>query len=221
MEFAGNDPGRTAGQLALLEYLRQGDETEVGVAGGNELQGLRNVFTLNEFRLHGVQQLELVQRFNGGRAVGGGFRVGDGQLVEIAVFQNRPLGIDEIGFGRPQHQLADGVSETAAGDGMPFFLQFGRGCVVSGEEDFERRAVDDLGVELACGAEGEDGLVAGVLLEIGGNLLHRRREIGGNRNLHFGGADTRCGEQGDKKGGQALHGVSPGWMEGFRRTCRE
>jgi len=42
--------------------------------------------------------------------------------------------------------------------------------------------------------------VAGVLLELGGDLLHGRREVGGDGHRHFGGLRGGPAEQG--KGGE-------------------
>ncbi len=67
----------------------------------------------------------------------------------------------------------------------PSFSSFCRGGVVGAKEYFERRAVLDLGVELPGGAVGSDQLVAGVFLEIGGNRLDRRGEVGGDGHLDF------------------------------------
>ena len=108
-------------------------------------------------------------------------------MSESALLQDFALIIDEAFLGAPQHQRTDGVGEAAAGDGLPFPFQLDRGRVVGGEEDVERCALSNLGIELAGGAERERGLVARVLLERHGDVLRRRGEIGGDRDLDFTG----------------------------------
>ena len=80
-----------------------------------------------------------------------------------------PPGADVTELGRPQQQLPDRVSETAAAHGEPFFFQFGRRFVVSRQQS----------------AECKLRLVASGLPEIGGDFLHRRGEIGGDGDLDF------------------------------------
>jgi len=77
-----------------------------------------------------------------------------------------------------------------------------RGAVVGGEEDFERRAILDLGIELPGCAVGGHQLVPGVFLEVGGNRLDRRGEVGGHGHLDFSGLGRTQGEDG-KQGGKA------------------
>lgn len=87
---------------------------------------------------------------------------------------------------------------------------------VGGEKDLEGGAVLDLGVELARGAEGQHRLVACVLLELGGDLLHGGGEVGGHGHLHLirpgggggEGAQEGGGEDGGGTAGQG-HGGSP------------
>src|SRR5262249_5046362 len=62
------------------------------------------------------------------------------------------------------------------------------------QQDFEGSAVPDLSVEHPGGPERERDFVAGVLLERGGDLFGRRREIGGDRDRHL----PRTGEGRDE-----------------------
>ena len=88
---------------------------------------------------------------------------------------------------RPEHQFADGVGETTAGHGGALLFQPGRRFVVGGQQHVERRAVLDLGVERAGGAERQHRLVAGGFLEVRGDDLHGRGEVGGDGDLDLAG----------------------------------
>jgi len=115
--------------------------------------------------------------------------------VLVFIFlQHFAFAIDVTFFRRPQRQSADGVGEARALDGIAFFFQFFRSGVVRREEHFERRAVLDLGVELAGGSVGGDQFVPGVFFEVGSNGLDRRGEVGGNRHLHLIGVSGAKGK---------------------------
>jgi hypothetical protein len=189
--------------------LREGDETEFGIAGNDELVDLTDVFPLNEAGLQCRQHTQPGHGFDGSRAVGCGLRIGQCQMFELAGSQHLAAGVDQIGIRRPQDQLADGVGEARTGDGVALLLQSSRHLVVSREQDFEGRAVRDLGVELAGSAKSRRSLVAGVLLKLDSDLLHRRGEVGGDSDLDFVGAGADGGEQGDKQGHKAFHRGSP------------
>lgn len=118
----------------------------------------------------------------------------------VAGLEDLALVVHIAGLGAPQHELADGVGEARVGQATAFLGDLSRRGVVGGQQDLEGRAVDDLRVELARGAEGQQGLVAGVLLELGGDLLHGRREVGGNGHRHFGSLRSDTAQQG--KGGK-------------------
>ncbi|MCY1529649.1 hypothetical protein D9M68_648080 [compost metagenome] len=134
-------------------------------------------------------------------------------MLVLAALQHVTLGVHVAFLCRPEHQGADGVGEARTGNGVAFLLQLGRGGVVGREEDLEGSAVLDLGIELAGGAIGGDQLVAGVLLEILGDGLDRRGEVGGDSHLDFRGRCAAQGEQGEERGGGAgnamTHGMTP------------
>src|SRR5690606_32492580 len=94
-------------------------------------------------------------------------------------------------------------------DGI-FLFQLGRGFVIGSQEHVVRCTVLDLCVELAGGAERRRDLVAGFLLEVGGNGLHRCREVGRDGDLDFfsrSGRRKTDGQQADKQGsGKSFHG---------------
>jgi hypothetical protein len=77
----------------------------------------------------------------------------------------------------PENQSADGIGEAGARDAIAFAFETRRRLVVGRQNDLERSAVSDLGVELARRTESEHCLVTGVLLEGRSDLLHRRCEI--------------------------------------------
>lgn len=114
------------------------------------------------------------------------------------IAQDVALGIDVACLGRPQGQRADGVGEARALDGVAFGFKFLRGGVVCREEHLERRAILDLGIELAGGTESRDQFVPGVLLEVSGNGLDRRGEVGSDSNLDFVCLSAAEGEHGEQ-----------------------
>ncbi|MOA00632.1 hypothetical protein D3C78_1200040 [compost metagenome] len=136
-------------------------------------------------------------------AVGRGLRVGQRQVLEVGFLQHLAVAVDVAFAGRPQHQGADGIGEAAAGQRSPLALELGWGGVVGGEKDLEGRTVVDLCVELAGGAEGEQGPVSGVLLELGGDGLHRRGEVGGHGYLDLASLGGRQRRQAKQQGGAA------------------
>jgi hypothetical protein len=138
--------------------------------------------------------------------------------LNLPFFRTSPRGVDQIRIGRPQDQLADGVSEARAGDGVALLRQSSGRLVVSREQDLEGRAVGDLGVELAGRAKGRRGFVPRILLELDSDLLHRRGEVGGDSNVDFVGAGADGGEQGNKQGRNSFHRGSP---FSVKRTCKE
>ncbi len=204
MQGRGHDPGRPAFDLAILVDLRQGDKAQLGIAGGDELERLGDVLPFDQLGLGGFGQFQLVQHLGGGQAVGSGFRVGDGQVLELVLLQHFAVGVDIAGRGRPQGQGADGVGEARARNNGLFLLELGRGAVVGSQEYLERRPVLDLRVELAGGAIGGDQLVAGVFFEVLGNGLDRRCEVRCDRDLDFIGPGIVEGEQAGQGGGSQV-----------------
>ena len=76
--MGGHDPGGACGDPAVGHHLRQGDEAQQGIAAGDELVGLGDVFALDEPGLERVQQIQRGQGFDGGGTVGSEFRIGQG-----------------------------------------------------------------------------------------------------------------------------------------------
>ena len=182
--FGRHDPGRAALELAAFKHLRERDKAQLGVAGGDEGVGLADALARHQLGLQGGGQTQLFHRLHGGGAVRGQLGVGNRQLVELSALEHGALVIDDAGLGRPQHQLARGVGKARAGHGVAFLLQLQRALVVGRQEHVEGRAVLDLGVERAGGAEGQLGLVPGGLGQHLGQCLGRCGEVGGHGDLH-------------------------------------
>ena len=100
-----------------------------------------------------------------------------------------------------KRQGANGVGEARTLDRVAFGFKFLRRGVVCREEHFERRAILDLGVELAGCTISRDQFVPGVFFEIGSDGLDRRSEVGGDGDLDFvrlGGAESEdCDQAGE------------------------
>jgi hypothetical protein len=108
------------------------------------------------------------------------------------------LGVDESGPGRPQHQGADGVRETAGGLGDALSSELGWRLVIGRQQHIERRAVPDLGIEHAGRAECKFGFVSGVLVEGRGDPVHGRREVGRHCHLDLTRASPTQRERGER-----------------------
>jgi hypothetical protein len=108
-----------------------------GVAGVDELVGLGDVLAHDQLRLHRLLDAERLQGLDGRLAVGRELRVGDGQLVEVAVFSTAGPSLDQIRLGGPEHQGADGIGEARAGDGDALLFQQLAGALVGRQQGLE------------------------------------------------------------------------------------
>src|SRR5207253_2345764 len=101
----------------------------------------------------------------GGPAVGRELRIRHGEALEGARGEHLTLAVDQARLWTEEHQLADGV-----GEGRPRrALLLGealRRVVIGSEQHVERRAVADLGVELAGRAGAQAHPMAVSLLEL-------------------------------------------------------
>lgn len=130
-------PARAFADASVFDYLRQRHETELGIAAGDELVGLRNVLALHEAWPQFLAQAQPVQRGHCRSAIGRRLWIGHGQVTEIAAGQDLALRVDVPLAGRPQHQGADGVGEAAAGHADAVVLQPQRGAVIGGQQHVE------------------------------------------------------------------------------------
>ncbi|MPN13028.1 hypothetical protein SDC9_160348 [bioreactor metagenome] len=191
MHIAGHLPGRTLADLAVLHDLGQRHKTQLRIAGGSELVGLGDVLAHHHLGLHLCAQAELVQHFHGSCSVRSQLGVGDRDMLVVAALEHIALVVHIAGLGAPQHQRTDGIGKARIGHALAFLGQL-LGCgVIGGQQNAEGRAVVDLGVELAGGAKRQLGLVAGILLELGRNLLHGCGEVGCHGDRHFSGLRLR------------------------------
>ncbi|MCY1534816.1 hypothetical protein D9M68_701980 [compost metagenome] len=145
-------------------------------------------------------------------------------MLEPILLEHCALVVDVAFLRRPQHQGADGIGEARAGNAGALAFQPGRRAVVGGEEHLEWRAILDLRIELAGGAEGDYQLVPGVFLELERDGLDRRGEVGGHGHLHFLGqraagksqASDQCAQG---MGHKTTHGATPCcWIDGCQGT---
>ena len=122
------------------------------------------------------------------------------------LLQHLAARVDHARLRAPQHQLADGVGEARAGLREALGLQPLRRGGIGGEQHLEGRAVADLGVELAGGAERDHGVVAGGGLEALGDPRDGRRHVGRDRHAHLGGRRGEAREEQEGGQQQAGHG---------------
>ncbi|EXI73689.1 MAG: hypothetical protein AW07_02375 [Candidatus Accumulibacter sp. SK-11] len=149
MELLRHDPARPFGDATLPVYLGECDEAEFGVAGGDELVGLRDALCRDELQPQLLKQTERLQRLDAGCAVGCEPGIGQRKVMEVVPSQHFTLGVHEALSPAPEDEFADSVGEPATGNAVAFPLQACRCLVVSREQHFEGCAGLDLGVELA------------------------------------------------------------------------
>lgn len=95
--------------LPVLIDLGEGDKTEFGIAGSDELVRLSDVFTLHYFGLHGLPQAHFFEGLLRGQSVRSQFRRCDGNVIEWLLFQYFPFIVHIAGFCGPECQFAESV----------------------------------------------------------------------------------------------------------------
>lgn len=105
--------------------------------------------------------------------------------LKRGVRQNAALWIHVPGFPAPENQSANGIREARAWHGVPFALQSVRRGFVRGEQNIERRPVNNLRVELARRSVRKNDPVPGFLLERLRDPLHGHRKIRSNGRKHL------------------------------------
>jgi hypothetical protein len=163
------------------EDEREGDEAGVGVAGLDELGGLRDVFADDDLGPRFGPEAEFFEGLARGAAVGSGVGVGDGDFANgRGAEDGGEIFEDEVGFGGPEHEAADGEGRERRCGGVAGGDEGLRIVDVGGEEDIEGRAVADLRDKAARGAgNGGDGGVGGGFFEGGDDVGEDVDEIGG------------------------------------------
>jgi hypothetical protein len=76
-------------------------------------------------------------------------------MTEIASPKHLAAVIDVIRLGGPEHQAADGISETAARHARALALEAFGGAGIGSEKQFKRRTIANLRIQLAGCAKGE------------------------------------------------------------------
>ena len=209
MEVFGDEP---TGPVRARDNLGEGEETQLGVAGADELVRLGNVRADDLTVAHDVFDPERPGRLERRSAVGGERRIRQRDAPEAGV----PEG---VGAGDPprvraeEHEPPHRVGPAAAGNGESLALRELRARLVGREEHLEGSALEDLGVELASRAEAEERAVSGGVLERGGDLSSGRGEVGGHR--HRDDIDARwcpC----ERGSGEQVHDQDRGRQGGSR-----
>ena len=179
-----HQPHRALAFTVLVPDLGQRDETQLGIAAGNELVSLGDTLALHQPGLQRLPYALALHQFACGSAVRRCFWIGDGKAGKTAAAQHFALAIDIARPGRPQHQLADGVGRARTGNGMALLFQPLWYFVIGGKKNLERRAANDLGIKLAARSGRKQQLMAGIALKSGGNACHGLGEIGSHRHLY-------------------------------------
>ena len=188
IESLRNLPARSVGDA---EELRKGDEADLRVPGVDELERLGDAVALDDLTLQGVIDAERLHRLDRSGAVGSGGRVGDRDFRERARLQ-RLLALGHVDDLAPEHELADRIGEKAFPNRKAGVDGRLRPLLVGRQEHLERGVVGDLRQEGAGGAEAQNRVMAGLLLEQGGDLLGRLGEVGRDRDIGLAGFRLRC-----------------------------
>lgn len=149
IQIGWDDPART---FQLLDDLREGYEPKLGVAGVDELEGLRDAAALYDLAAESVVNIERLHRFQGRCAVGSRRRIRHGDFVEFCVTQCL-IAFHQIAILAEQHDLADSIRKQRVANSQLFSDQLLRRGVVRRQEYLERRGLRNLCIELACRAE--------------------------------------------------------------------
>ena len=174
MEVFGDEP---TGPVRAPGNLGEGKEPELRVTGADELVRLRHVRADDLTVPHDVFDPERPGRLERRPAVGGERRIREGEAREAGVPEGVGAG-DPARFRTEEHEPPHRVGPAAPGNGESLALRKLRARLVGGEEHLEGSALEDLGVELAGGAEAEERGVSGRVLECGGDLAGGRGEVG-------------------------------------------
>ena len=179
-------PDRTGAQATINQQLGQRQKTQLCVAGGDELIGLRNAVALHQLALQRLQQTQVLQGLQSSSAIGREFGVGHRQALELTTAQHRALRVDQAGLRTPQHQVSGGVGPARAGHAQAFSFQPGRCLSVCRQQHLKGCALLDLRVQLAGRAQTNHRLVPRVTLKGLGNLAHRPCEVSRHCHANFG-----------------------------------
>ena len=95
IEVRRHEPARTA---LVEDDLAQRDEADLGIAGGNELERLRDAVALDDLAFERAVDAERLHRLDSSRSVGRDRRVGESDLGELAVLQRRFAERQSIGL---------------------------------------------------------------------------------------------------------------------------
>jgi len=199
----GNDGVGAAGGEAGGEGGGEGDEAGIGVSGVDELGGLGDVLSGDQARLELVIEVEAGERGDGGAAVGGAVRVGDGEAAEIGVAQQVEGGRRKVGvFACPEDEGAAGVKGGRRRVSQAGFDEAAGVAEVGGEKEVKGGAVLDLSSQHGGGLEGGFSADAGGLAELVEDGGQNRFEVGGcgdaERGLGGQRGEAQDAEEGEK-----------------------
>lgn len=178
-------------ECALRTYLRGqreriGDDAAFGIAREGELCRLAHVLAENEMRSHLLPQAAMLERFFGAQAIGGMFRICNGEASDSACLQlcrevvHGRVWLQQRAVRDHQHDAAFGIEVTLV-PGEAIFVKIVDEFLVGGHEQLEWSALANLGGEIPGRAEGEFHFLAGVGLEGCGNLGDGELQVGSGR----------------------------------------
>ncbi len=174
------------------ESERERENADLGAAGLCELRGLGDIFAVDEFGFELVIDAGVLESGNGGAAVGGVIGIGDGDFLNARIAQGGEsrLGEIEMRVSRsPENDLPASIKEERIGVGETSVDQLLYVEEISGKEEIEGRTVLNLREEIATGAVADGKFLAGLLLIVGGEIVHGELQIGGGGDVDGLGAD--------------------------------
>ena len=208
------------------EDKRARNETSIGVTSFDELGGLRDVFTGDNFESSGRGEAEVIDDLQGRAAVGRGDGICDGEFLYRGII----YGSDDVrdldpGLGGPEHEATDGEGREGFGVGVAGFDEGLRVIEIGREENVVGRAVGDLRDQVARSAGGASQSDVGRrLLERGVERIEGVDEVGGRGDRDGGGSRRGCRcrggrERGRKPGEEQREGETK--TEHRRRRCTD
>ena len=152
------------GQERQRDGQRLRENSDLCVAGLNELSSLRNIFREDQLGFYLVVVAGFLQSFQGRAPVRSMIGIGDGDSLNGWIEKRAPAEFERVGVcagGRPKDDATDGVFVSRSGDGKSGGFEFLRVVAVGGEKEVEGGTVLDLREKVAAGTEGEIEFDAG------------------------------------------------------------
>src|SRR5699024_2895686 len=127
-------------------------KSQFRVAGHDELEGLGDVVTLDDFLAQPLVEAKRLHGFDRRRSVGGRHRIGDGNSVEFSPAQGR-LAARQIEVRAEEHEFAGRIGEYAVFQSQARGYRLSGRLLIRRQQYLEGSLLGYLGVQLTGGAK--------------------------------------------------------------------